>query len=522
MRPKLFISSSSEGLRLAYAAQHHLKKVAESTVWDQGAIKPSATVLESLGDYLNSSDFALFAFTPDDTTKIRGQEMASARDNVILELGLFTGQLGKDRCFILVPAKTDLRIPTDLLGLTLLEYEAERSDDNLIAASGSACFQIQEAMRRLGSRFQFPSPPTEETETQEDRISPEKSQPEVSAETTAAASSEETQKYRWLYAYIEQDYSRAIELIQERLTEEQDEAERINLQSWLGHSLYEQRPQEGERHLKKLIEEHPTSSDPYIHLARAYHSRHRYTEALSTLEQGLSSAQERPILLTIKAEILFEIEHTEEALTSLRQGVAENPEEDDFYNELADRLIELGRYEEARDVLEEGLRNVAGYETLLAKLAELLHDHFEPESALFRYTQLIDLRPKNTTYLTLRANILLDLDLYDLALRDYKQANELAEEKLAWILGNIGNIYKNRGFFREAIPYFNQALTLNPGNEYAHKRLAQALEMRDEEEKKLSDICQQAARKIAKRQSALSRPELGPNPLAPSVPDADA
>lgn len=50
------------------------------------------------------------------------------RDNVIFELGLFVGHIGKDRCFILIPDNSDeLRIPTDLIGMTSVEYETVRT-----------------------------------------------------------------------------------------------------------------------------------------------------------------------------------------------------------------------------------------------------------------------------------------------------------------------------------------------------------------------------------------------------------
>jgi len=131
----MFVGSSSEGLRLAYAVQQNLLNVAEVTVWSQGVFKPSSSVSESLAVYLDS-DFALFVFSPDDKIVSRGEENPAARDNVVFELGLFTGRLGQERCFILVPEGENLRIPTDLLGITLLKYEPKRSDGNLAAATG--------------------------------------------------------------------------------------------------------------------------------------------------------------------------------------------------------------------------------------------------------------------------------------------------------------------------------------------------------------------------------------------------
>jgi tetratricopeptide (TPR) repeat protein len=126
---------------------------------------------------------------------------------------------------------------------------------------------------------------------------------------------------------------------------------------------------------------------------------------------------------------------------------------------------------------------------------------------LLVYEELLRLKRDSPEYLTLRANILLELELNDLAMRDYMRANELAGGKQAWILGNIGNLYKNRGFFREGIAFFQQALQLQPEDQYAHERLATAIELRDEEEKRLEDILQAARKELARQREARQQPK---------------
>jgi len=45
----------------------------------------------------------------------------------------------------------DLRLPTDLLGLTPVLFDVNRTDQNLIAALGPACNQIRRGIRQLGA-----------------------------------------------------------------------------------------------------------------------------------------------------------------------------------------------------------------------------------------------------------------------------------------------------------------------------------------------------------------------------------
>lgn len=150
MKPKIFIASSVEGLNVAYALQELLEYDAEVTVWNQGVFQLSSNTLDDLTDILSITDFGIFAFTPDDTVNTRGDEHQSVRDNVILELGMFIGRLGKKRSFIVSPeTQLPFHIPTDLLGVTLATYNPGRDDNNLSAALGPAYNKIRQAIENV-------------------------------------------------------------------------------------------------------------------------------------------------------------------------------------------------------------------------------------------------------------------------------------------------------------------------------------------------------------------------------------
>src|SRR5262245_60901304 len=141
--PTLFIGSSSESLGVAYAVQKNLERIADVTVWTQGVFKLSKFNLESLLDVVEDSDFGLFVFGPDDIVTMRGTEMQAVRDNVVFELGLFVGRLGRERTFILMPSDApELHLPTDLLGINPATYRTPSRPDRLLAALGPACHDI--------------------------------------------------------------------------------------------------------------------------------------------------------------------------------------------------------------------------------------------------------------------------------------------------------------------------------------------------------------------------------------------
>lgn len=151
--PALFIGSSVEGKAVADAIQVDLDHDAYCTVWSQGVFGLSGETLGALVDATRKFDYAALVLTPDDvTTKTKRNEgpKSSARDNVIFELGLFIGALGRERTFIIAPRDVDLTLPTDLAGVTRADYRSKRPDENLQAAIGSACTKMRRRMQKLG------------------------------------------------------------------------------------------------------------------------------------------------------------------------------------------------------------------------------------------------------------------------------------------------------------------------------------------------------------------------------------
>ncbi|KRE56157.1 hypothetical protein ASG70_03065 [Phycicoccus sp. Soil748] len=114
--------------------------------WDQSVFAPSGYALDSLLETAAAVDFAVLVVTPDDKTISRGETTASARDNIVLEFGLFAGALGRDRTYLL--ATGDIKLPTDVLGLTRLTY---RPQSNGRAAVTEAALQIEQQILSLGT-----------------------------------------------------------------------------------------------------------------------------------------------------------------------------------------------------------------------------------------------------------------------------------------------------------------------------------------------------------------------------------
>lgn len=149
-KPRLFIASSVESLPIAEAVNVNLDHDFEVTIWKNGTFKLSSSTIEDLVEKSSAVDFALFIFAPDDISTIRSRSEHVVRDNVVFEMGLFVGAIGKSRSFVLKPRDVDMHLPTDLLGVTPADYDASRSDGDLVSATNRACSLIKSEVERLG------------------------------------------------------------------------------------------------------------------------------------------------------------------------------------------------------------------------------------------------------------------------------------------------------------------------------------------------------------------------------------
>lgn len=150
-RPTMFIGSSAEGLLIAQAIQVEMDRECEVEIWHQGAFGLMGGTLESLVIASERFDFATFVVVPNDTTTSRRKKLETTRDNVIFELGLFIGAIGRGRTFMVYDRSNRPDLPTDLAGVTPATFETHRSG-NLVAAVGAACTTIKTVVARLGTR----------------------------------------------------------------------------------------------------------------------------------------------------------------------------------------------------------------------------------------------------------------------------------------------------------------------------------------------------------------------------------
>ncbi|HEX9735277.1 MAG TPA: nucleotide-binding protein [Thermoanaerobaculia bacterium] len=144
-RQRVFIGSSTEGLPVARELQASLSAGLEVEIWDQGTVFGlGRATLEALENTVSSYDFGVFVFTPDDELLSRGSSKPVARDNVVFEMGLFAGRLGRLRAFVVKPKGDSVALPSDLAGISTASYDPDLK--SLAAAVEPACERIRDAI----------------------------------------------------------------------------------------------------------------------------------------------------------------------------------------------------------------------------------------------------------------------------------------------------------------------------------------------------------------------------------------
>jgi len=147
---RVFIISSAESLEIARTVQNAFAHDDFLVVvWTDGVFRVANYTLQSLEDEVNASDFAIAIAHGDDETHSRSKDWPSPRDNVIFELGLFMGRLGRQRAILMEPRGEGIKLPSDLAGVTTIPYRYEKGA-NAAALMAPACNTLRNHIRHWG------------------------------------------------------------------------------------------------------------------------------------------------------------------------------------------------------------------------------------------------------------------------------------------------------------------------------------------------------------------------------------
>lgn len=149
MKQNIFIASASKSVGIAADIQESLNYYGiKSQIWNQDFFSNSKNTLETLTEKLENFDFAIFIFSPDDQLKKKENSIFSTRDNVIFELGLFIGKIGRERTFFISTNEKNYQLPSDLDGISHLKFDLSSYHENGISELGPVTNSIRKSIEK--------------------------------------------------------------------------------------------------------------------------------------------------------------------------------------------------------------------------------------------------------------------------------------------------------------------------------------------------------------------------------------
>jgi SAM-dependent methyltransferase len=145
----VFIGSSTEardrGIVPRLAAQLSKTGFQVTTWYDHEGFAPGEYTLDALLSVAKDVDCALLVFSKDDRVEIRGNPQFVPRDNVLLEYGLFTAQLGRRR--VAVIQEEGVKLPIDVNGMGVARF-ASGDDGRRNATLDLAVSELTKSWKR--------------------------------------------------------------------------------------------------------------------------------------------------------------------------------------------------------------------------------------------------------------------------------------------------------------------------------------------------------------------------------------
>jgi hypothetical protein len=153
LKPKIFIGSSTSGYPIAVKVKTNLSEIGDCFLWkDPNVWEPNRSTFENLLRMVSYFDFGIFVATADDLTLTNDKIVIEPRDNVILEVALFLGAMGRDKSFLLV--EEGVKLPSDFNGIYMPRFKP--NDKSINEACNEYISKIEEHYR-LGHLSLYPT-----------------------------------------------------------------------------------------------------------------------------------------------------------------------------------------------------------------------------------------------------------------------------------------------------------------------------------------------------------------------------
>lgn len=147
-KPKIFIAASTSADDYATAVKGHLEKAFDVYVWSDIGSSNSKFLPENIRSLPFQYDFGVFIFSDDDILTKNNERLVITRDNVLFEFGVFVGNLGYERCYILAPNLPKFHLPSDLDGFLFHPFAKPENSSDYESVFRVPCGRIKESISK--------------------------------------------------------------------------------------------------------------------------------------------------------------------------------------------------------------------------------------------------------------------------------------------------------------------------------------------------------------------------------------
>lgn len=300
----------------------------------------------------------------------------------------------------------------------------------------------------------------------------------------------------WTKPFYDKDYPRACEILRDMISQEKDPHVKTEHRAKLGHVMFVQEKQKGIEYFENLIKTGDNATIVYQWYSLSYRLNGDYNEAADALRAGIKQHPTDTKLPDRLASVFKKQGKHIQAIEILQKNLHQNPTFAQSYLTLTQMLVDINMPEQAINCCKIGMQKCPRDTGLIETYVKILPEQDTSKERMFAYLLLTDIKPDNPSYWGFLGNEYLNLDFHDLTLEAYHKANTLAKEKEVWILGNIGNIMKNQGFYSHGAEFLQRAVSIDPNSQYAHERLGQALKLASDQEAKRDEIRKEVNKSI--------------------------
>ena len=221
---------------------------------------------------------------------------------------------------------------------------------------------------------------------------------------------------------------------------------------------------------QQYLKQHPNDIQALELLGIAFASIAKFSEAVSVLKELIDIDSNRPIIWNNLGLYQSQLGQHENSINSFEHALRLDPEFREAQKNLVTLSLDQSKFDKAKAFFDNAGESLKSDKKLLSLKAKYFRLVEEYEQSINIYQDLLELNPQSVAA---KHNLALTLRLSGQPIDALKHYRELERSGVTQfqLFHNIGNALSDIGRFKEAITYFNRALSLNPTYADSHKNL---------------------------------------------------